>query len=63
MPSGLWQLFDRLVGYFPSATSARSHGEALGYLLRQEHLGGAEWLDWEQEKQRRLIQGTERQHN
>jgi hypothetical protein len=60
MPSGLWRLFDRLVDFFPSPTLARSHGEAIAYLLRREQIERAAWLDWEQEKQRRLIQRTRR---
>lgn len=56
MPVRLWRLFDRLVEFFPAATQARSCGEAIGYLLRREQLERAAWLDWEQEKQRRLIE-------
>src|SRR5262245_44424964 len=56
MASSLWRLFDRLVGYFPASTQARSHGEAIAFLLRREQVERARWLDWEQEKQRRLMQ-------
>jgi hypothetical protein len=63
MPLGLWRLFDRLVEFFPSSTQARSCGEAIAYLLRREQAERAQWLDWEQEKQRRLIQRAGRQNN
>ena len=55
MPAGLWRLFDRLVTFFPSPTLARSNGEAVAYLLRQEQRDAARWLDWDQEKQLRLL--------
>ncbi len=55
MPSGVWQLFDRLVSHFPSSTLARSQGEAIRYLLRREQLDSAQWLDWDQAKQLRLL--------
>jgi hypothetical protein len=63
MPIGLWRLFDRLVDFFPSSTQARSFGEAIAYLLRREQGSPGQWLDWEQEKQRRLIQRTSRSGN
>ena len=55
MPAGLWRLFDQLATYFPSLTLARSHGEAIAYLLRREQREAARWLDWEQQKQLRLL--------
>ena len=55
MPAGLWLLFERLVSYFPALSQARSHGDAIAYLLRQEQRAAAAWLDWDQEKQRRLL--------
>ena len=55
MPAGLWNLFGRLVSFFPAPTSARSHGEAIAYLLRREHGSDPLWLDWDQEKQQRLL--------
>jgi hypothetical protein len=55
MPAGLWRLFDQLVTYFPSPTLARSHGEAIAYLLRREQREAAQWLDWDQQKQLRLL--------
>src|SRR5262245_17278905 len=56
MPARLWRLFDRLAEFFPAATLARSHGAAIAYLLRREQFERMDWLDWEHEKQRRLIQ-------
>ena len=55
MPSGLWRIFDRLVISFPAPTLARSHGEAVAYLLRREQADAARWLDWDQQKQLRLL--------
>lgn len=55
MPAGIWNLFDRLVSYFPSPTLARSHGEAIAYLLRREQREAANWLDWDQQKQLKLL--------
>jgi hypothetical protein len=63
MPLSLWRLFDRLVEFFPSPTLARSCGEAIAFLLRREQIERAQWLDWEQEKQRRLIQKAAPQGN
>ena len=57
MPIGLWRLFDRLVASFPAPTLARSHGEAVTYLLRREQTQTARWLDWDQQKQLRLLRG------
>ena len=57
MPSGFWRLFDRLVASFPAPTLARSHGEAIVYLLNREQAAAARWLDWDQQKQVRLLRG------
>ena len=56
MPAGMWQMFDRLVAYFPAETLARSHGETISYLLRCERGDTSHWLDWEQAKHARLLQ-------
>ena len=50
-----WRLFDRLAASFPASTLARSMGEAIAYLLRREQAGPAHWLDWDQQKQLRLL--------
>ena len=57
MPIGLWRLFDRLVASFPAPTLARSNGEAVAYLLRHQQANAAHWLDWDQQKQVRLLGG------
>jgi hypothetical protein len=63
MPAGLWRLLERLVEFFPSSTQARSYGEAIAFLLRREQLERAQWLDWEQEKQIRLMRRPVRPAN
>jgi len=60
MATGMWRLFDRLVGHFPASTLARSNGEAIAYLLRQEQRAAAQWLDWDQQKQLRLLDRSAR---
>lgn len=55
MPAGSWKLFDQLVSYFPSPTLARSYGGAVAYLLRREQREATQWLDWDQQKQLRLL--------
>ena len=55
MPASSWNMFDQLVAHFQSATLARSHGEAISYLLRRERQQAAQWLDWEQAKHARLL--------
>jgi hypothetical protein len=62
MAAGKWRLFERLVGHFPASTLARSNGEAISYLLRQEQRAAAEWLDWDQQKQLRLLDRSTRHH-
>jgi hypothetical protein len=55
MPAAFWDRFERLVSMFPAATLARSHGEAIAYLLRRAESESANWLDWDQQKQARLL--------
>jgi len=54
MPTGMWRRFDRLAAQFPATTQARANGEAIVYLLRYES-ETAQWLDWDQQKQLRLL--------
>ena len=55
MPVAFWGLFERLASFFPAQTQARSSGEAIVYLLRREQSDAAQWLDWDQQKQLRLL--------
>ncbi len=55
MPAGFWGLFEQLAGFFPAQSQARSNGEAIMYLLRREQSDAARWLDWDQQKQLRLL--------
>jgi hypothetical protein len=62
MPAGMWRLFERLVACFPCETLARAQGEAICYLLRRERTD-ARWLDWDQQKQIRLLGRRPREGN
>jgi hypothetical protein len=55
MPRELWRLFEQLVASFPAPTLARSNGEAVSYLLRRDQAEASRWLDWDQQKQIRLL--------
>jgi hypothetical protein len=57
MPAAFWRIFDRLANHFPAPTQARSNGEAIVYLLRRDQQD-ARWLDWDQQKQVRLLSRT-----
>jgi hypothetical protein len=56
MPAGYWKALERLSATFPASTLARSQGEAIVHLIRLLGQGqSADWLDWEQSKQARLL--------